>query len=188
MADIQYVNPNFIQRAAICAVASYGTIIQYYSSDEISVENVLTRYLDHFKIRVNAPKGKMFQYQQKAITKHFHQDYCGPKNMRGFDFIKIIHNSNLFGTNLYCQITASQAYLHAISQEELTLIENEIKNEEALAMILYKVNAKQFHAVIIGYDPIEEEYFYKDPEKAKIIKRNLLHSKEIWEFLIFNDN
>lgn len=186
MADIDFINQSFRQEDGICAMASYSTIIEYYSDEELKIEQVIDKYISVFQLTYFSVGKNKRKNKHKVVFTHFH-DYCRPLNKRGFDFIADLHNNNLLDTNQFCQIIANKAQLHSISEDDIAKIRTELIENEALAMILYKVDDSNFHAVTIGYDTEEQSYFYKDPEKPKIEKKDLLSEKDIWEYIIFND-
>ena len=161
MANIDLINNDFIQHGPICALASYSVIIEYYSNKDILIENVLTRFQNKFKISVFYLKGQFLKAKHNAISKDFHEVQCYPKNMRGFDFIKNIHEDDSLETKKYCQIIDSEASLVPINEDKKAKIKKEIVENGGLAMILYKVNANLYHAVIIGYDPESESISIK---------------------------
>lgn len=187
MADINYLNSSFVQQGQICAFACYGIIVEYFSDNEIKVENLLDKYIDRFQLKSFPFGNNKMRRKQNEISKHFHE-YCWSKSMRGFDFLRQIHLNDELGVKHYCNIILAKASLESISADDLLLIRNELEQNEALVMVLYKVNARNYHAVVVGFDTNSEEYFYKDPEKSKIYKDDFWKGKEITEFIIFNES
>jgi len=48
MAESNDINNDFVQKSGVCAMASYATVIEYFSNKNVKIEQVLTRYLNHF--------------------------------------------------------------------------------------------------------------------------------------------
>mgnify|MGYP000956196279 FL=1 len=187
MADIDYIDKHFKQQDNVCALASYGTVLHYFSEGEISVDNLLLRYSRRFKIKPTASTGSNLKALQKSICEHFH-GYCNPKQMRGFEYIKQLHEQDEIKTKEYCQIVAAKASLESISQADIDLIRRELENSDSLAIILYKVNETLYHAVTIGYDSVTGKYFFKDPERNSITIEDLLNNNLITEYILFRAN
>ena len=166
-------------------MASYGTVIEYFSNKNVTIEQVLTRYLNHFKINVTSKKGDFITKKHELIYDHFHNGYCFPKNLSGFDFISQLHNDNILETLDSCQIGPCKFTSDIINDDQINLIRNELLDEETLAIILYKTNINTLHAEAIGFDNERNEYFHKDPEKTRYEFGDILSTKEITEYIIF---
>ena len=108
--------------------------------------------------------------------------------MRGFEYIKQLHEQDEINTKEYCQIVATKASLESVAQSDIDLIRRELENNDSLAIILYKVNETLYHAVTIGYDSVTGKYFYKDPERNSINIEDLLNKKIITEYILFRCN
>jgi len=51
MADIDYIDTNFQQQGNVCVLASYGTVLHYFSDGELSVDNLLSKYSKKFELK-----------------------------------------------------------------------------------------------------------------------------------------
>jgi hypothetical protein len=186
MVNKDSFNKSFVQKGAICVMASYGIVIEYFSNNIFTIDHLLDNYVNEFNISCSSFSQNIQAKKHENISKHFHT-YCRENNnMRGFDFIKQLHDENKLGTNKFCRIIGFKAQLQKISDEDICLIQKELIDNEAVAIVLYKANNSNFHAVAIGFDTAKKTYFYKDPEMNKIGNGNILSRKEIWEFIIFN--
>jgi len=108
--------------------------------------------------------------------------------MRGFEFIKQLHENDELGTKQYCQIVYVKATLDPIDQTDIKLIKSELENNDSLAIILCKITDNQYHAVTIGYNAITGKYFCKDPEQKNIIIEDYLNNKVITEYIVFKNS
>jgi hypothetical protein len=187
MANIDNIDNDFQQQGNVCVLASYGTVLHYFSDGVISVENLLSKYSEKFEIKPTTSTGIDLESFQNQISDHFH-GYCRSKNMRGFEYIKQLHKNDDLKTKDICQIVVDKASLKPIEQPDIDLIRNELENNDSLAMILYNVGANKYHAVTIGYNSITSEYFCKDTGQRSIINVDLLDKKEITEYIIFKRN
>lgn len=186
MANPQLINKGFTQLSNICATASYGTVIEYFSEGKVLIEHVLGRYVDKFNVFPSSPKVYYFREKHELIYDHFH-NYCRKRNMRGFDLIKQLHNGNELQTKGYCQILDSDASLDVVTDQKLASIREKLINHNSLAIILYKVSANVYHAVTVGYDSSNKNYFYKDPNLPEYQTGDILSQKEITEYIVFSD-
>ena len=107
--------------------------------------------------------------------------------MRGFEFIKQLHEGNDLKTKDYCKIIDSKASLQIIDKQTIKSLKMILESHDALAMILYQVNENQYHAVTVGYDSINKRYFYKDPSKPTSNNDDILSQKAITEYIIFSN-
>jgi len=187
MADKNLINNNFKQQGDVCVMASYATIINYFSDNNLSIDNILERYINKLSVSYFQYAKNKQKKKQESISKHFHK-YCWDNgDIRGFEFIKQLHNNNELETNGFCNIVGFKAQLQSLSQTDIELIRRELEENDALAMVLYKVSDRKFHAVVIGFDSHYNSYFYKDPEKKQVTNGDILQNKDIWEYIIFND-
>jgi len=187
MANKDSVNKIFTQKGDVCVMASYGTVIEYFSDKSLKIDKVFDQYISHFQLHYRSVGKKGLANKHKSVADHFHA-YCIPKNMRGFNFIKQLHEDNTLGTKDYCCIIHSNAILYKISEEEINDIRQALENNNALAIVLYKIDATNAHAVTIGYDEKNNCYFIKDPVSNKIIEDDILAHKEICEYIVFKEN
>ena len=136
-------------------MASYGTVIEYFSKGKIDIEHVLSNYIEKFEIFPTPPEVYYFKKKHGIIYNHFHE-YCEPKDMRDFIFIKMLHEKNDLNTSDYCKIEDYKASLDVIDNNNKDLIRNYLINHDALAIVLYKVREGgkviegKYHAVTIG--------------------------------------
>ena len=185
MAEIDIVNSTFIQKGPICAMASYATVIEYFSDPILRIRDILERYIQFRKISYFKFGNKIVAKKHQAIYKDFH-DYCKP-DMRGFTFIEQLHRNDSLRTAKYCDIVISNALKQKVTDGEIERIRTELVENGAIAIVLYKVNQTTSHAVTIGYDENIRLYFLKDPEKATVERKDILAEKEICEYIVFND-
>jgi hypothetical protein len=187
MAYSRFLNNTFSQEGDVCALASYATIVEYFSVEAINIDDVLTNYLDYSGITLYHAKGKMIEAKHKAISKQFHK-FCRPKNLRSSKYIEQLHETNSLFTKKYCRIISCEAELSQISHKSLKSIYDEITNKDALALILYKVQDRFLHALTVGFDNDSNRYFYKDSDIPEVQFGDILQTLEIWEYLIFRDS
>jgi hypothetical protein len=186
MADLDYINKSYKQQADVCAMASYGAIIEYFSEGRINIHKVFDQYIKSQNLPNRSFGKALIIRKEEAITKHFHE-HCQPIDMRGFAFIQQLHNADSIETRDICEIKSWNALRVKITDNEIQLIRSELIDNEALAMVLYKVSDRLFHAVTIGYDSQTNEYFCKDPEKKAVFNEDILSTKNITEYIVFND-
>jgi hypothetical protein len=182
MTNKELINNSFEEHEDICVMASYCTIIEYFSNKEIKIEQLLRNYFEKYLFSITSE----FDVKKKhdLIFKNFHR-YCEEHNLRGFDYVKRLHENNELNTKKYCQIFESRASLEEIDDNCKESIRNYLTTHEALVMVLYKVTGGN-HAVIIGYDSDNKNYFYKDSTNPKYQNDDILSQKEITEYIIFS--
>jgi len=190
MADTNFINNKFQQEPGsnVCAMASYSLVIEYFSDQNLKIEQVLSKYIQYFKIYVQSKKGNYIFKKHKAVSDHFHYDYCFPKRLSGFDFISQLHNNDWLGTKKYCEIVSTKFTDILVGSDQIELIRNELTKNDSLAIILYKTDSGNLHAETIGFDEELNGYFHKDPEKSQYLWEDILSNKEITEFIIFRTN
>ena len=195
MIDIKIKNTEYTQTSDVCATASYGIIIEYFSNGKFSRNLFFEDYLKKHKLikpqeldavrKVGAKAIR--QLKEKKIYDYF-LTYCKSSNdKRGFTYIKEIHDNDEFKTNEYCKITKSKAQLEFISKAEVLELREELK-KGGLAMVLYDFPNGGSHSIIIGYDSESNKYFKRDPNYKDIIYEDFLAVNEIREYILFNEN
>jgi hypothetical protein len=182
MTNKELINNNFEEHENICVMASYGTIIEYFSNKEIKIEQLLSNYFEKYLFNITSEFSDI-KKKHDLIFKHFHI-YCKEHKLRGFDYVKRLHEKNELNTRKYCQIFESRASLEEIDDNCKESIRNYLTIYEALVMVLYKVTGGN-HAIIIGYDSDNKNYFYKDSTNPKSQNDDILSQKEITEYIIF---
>jgi hypothetical protein len=182
MTNKELINNSFEEHEDICVMASYGTIIEYFSNKEIKIEQLLSNYFEKYLFSITSE----FDIKKKhdLLFKNFHR-YCEEHNLRGFDYVKRLHENNELNTRKYCQIFESRASLEEIDDNCKESIRNYVTTREALVMVLYKVTGGN-HAVTIGYDSNDKNYFYKDSNNPKYQNDDILSQKEITEYIVFS--
>lgn len=186
MADSNYIDIGFIQRESMCVMGSYSIIINYFSDKMISINNVLMTYLENFNLNYFSGRSNVSKKRNETIVKHLHS-YCQPINMRGFDFIANMHNTNEINTKMYCSIVMKKAGLDIILQSEIEEIKAILMEKDSLAMILYKVTPTIAHAIVLGYDEEKEGFFQRDSQKSGLKFSDDVFEKEITEYIVFTD-
>lgn len=179
MADIKIINKKYTQSGSICVLASYAIVIDYFSSNDI--QKTLTNYMNYANLSDKKNKKK----NHELISNEFH-NHCIPLNKRGFDYIVELHNGNDLDTGSSCKIIDHLAQLTSINQNIINTIKETLKENETLAMILFKSGPKMSHAVVVGWDDNSESYFYRDPERKGIIKEDIFIN-DIQEYILFQN-
>jgi hypothetical protein len=181
MTNKELINNSFEEHENICVMASYGTIIEYFSNKEIKIEQVLINYFEKYLFSITSEFPDIKKHD--LIYKHFHI-YCGEHKLRGFGNVKRLHENNELNTRKYCQIFESHASLEEIDNNCKESIRNYLTINDSLVMVLYKVPEGN-HAVVIGYDSDNKNYFYKDSTNPKYQYGDIIPQKEITEYIIF---
>lgn len=192
MANLTFVNNDFAQSGSICALASYGTVIEYFSQKRIHTEQVLSNYFEKNDLFERTSGVFYFVIKHTLISEHF-DEYCKPKDLRGFDYIKQIHENNELGTRDYCRILDIKASDGLIVEEDLFRIRDVLRSQDALVMILYKSaeliqqdkTIEYYHAITIGYDITQKKYFYKDPLIPRYQIDDIMFQKAIYEYIVY---
>ena len=187
MADSDFIDKVFSQNENMCVMGSYSIIINYFSDEDISINDVLTKYKTNYNLTYLSTRSNGVKKRNKAIVKHMH-DYCQLQNMRGFDFITNMHNNDKINTKDYCSIDLNKAGLTKIQQPEIDIIKKVLSEKDSLGMVLYTVNQTTAHAIIIGYDEEKNQFFQRDSEKKGIVFSDKVFENNITEYIIFTDN
>jgi len=165
MANLEFINNEFKQSDGVCALASYRTAIEYFSKKRIICERVLTNYFERYDLFDKTSGVFYFEEKHKLIFDHFHE-YCKLKELRGLNYIKQLHENNDLLTRDYCQITDIQASKELIVEKDLFPVRDILRDQDALAMILYKSGVEKidnvikeyYHAITIGYDNTQNQF------------------------------
>jgi hypothetical protein len=186
MAELSEINSEFSQKGPICVMASYGIVLEYFSYEKIKVRDVLMRYLKYYKLNSHKFETKNKSAKQhNEITKHFHE-YCVPKNLRGFEFIVELHNNDKLGITKYCNIEKSNALQETIPVKEVDFVKSYLKdNDDSLAMVIYPIDQRTMHTVVVGFDYNEQKFFVKDPEKTLPFYNDIFDNIQVYEYIIF---
>lgn len=185
MAQKKYFNQNYTQSEDVCAMASYGLVIEYYSKGEVTIAEVLDKYDNKFQLEYfNIAKHKQ-RNKEKAISDHFHM-VCKPMDKRGFQYIKELHEDNVLGTAKYCKIVSSEALKTKITDDELENVRREIIENNSLVMLLYRVRDEIHHAVVLGRNEEEQAYLIRDPARAQLEASSAFLKSEITEYIVFS--
>jgi hypothetical protein len=191
--DFKYLNKEYTQIGNVCATASYGIIVEYFSQSKYPLTKFFTEYLNRhnlndFKKIAEIAKGGskvVRKFREDKIDEHFH-NYCRTNDdKRGFEYIVELHNENFFQTNSYCEVIRYNAKKILLDKDEIQSLREELK-KGGLAMVLYQVTAGLLHSVVVGYDVQRGDYFMRDPNKNEIIYEDILLTKEITEYILFN--
>lgn len=195
MAEIELINNEFVQFGDVCALASYGTVIEYFSKKIVRVEQVLSNYFEKYNLYDKTSEDFYFKEKHKLISEHFHKS-CEKKKIHGFKYIKQLHENNDLETGDYCKILDIQTEGELIVEKDLFNIRDILRDQDALTMVLYYVGEemiqnvlkKYYHAITIGYDTNQRKYFYKDPSKSGYEVDDILFQKAIYEYIVFTIN
>lgn len=184
MADIKKIDKRFSQEGPCCVVASYSIIQNYFSDNNLSVDEIIFEYCDFAQIDKGMAKKEREQKIQDA-----YQDYCEPKNMRGFDYIRtIIHESDKLHTKSISHIVESRAGLNKIDDSDVDKLKEKLKKGDRLAMVLYYIpvgEAHLGHAVVVGWDSSQQSFFVKDPNDKMAKPNDILSRETIFEYILF---
>jgi hypothetical protein len=192
MANIEFINKSFAQDNGICALASYGIVIEYFSKGKINCEQVLTNYFEKHNLYDKTTGDFYFKEKHKLIYEDFHK-VCRRKKINGFTYISQLHKNNDLETSDYCKIIDVQTPGTLIVEKDLFPIREILKDSDSLVMVLYKSgeetidNAKNvyFHAITIGYDNTQNKFFYKDPMIPMYQMEDIIFQKDIYEYIVF---
>lgn len=180
MANKENIDHFFNQNGPACVMVSYGIIINYFSSNKLSVDDVLGYFASYSGINSALTKLE----REQAISDAYH-GFCQPINMLGFDYICDIHNK--LNTSSFCSIIKKRAELSDVPSDEVLLLKEELKIGNRLAMVLYLVSNNNAHAVVIGWDNSSCNYFLKDPNEAIPTSIDLLDTHNIREYILFDN-
>jgi hypothetical protein len=192
MANLEFMNKKFVQDGNICALASYGIVIEYFSKGKMDCEHVLGNYFEKYNLYDKTTGVFYFKEKHKLIYEQFHE-VCRRKKINGFTYISQLHDKNDLQTSDYCQIIDIQAPGTLIVEKDLFPIREILKDQDALLMVLYKSGEETinnvtnvfFHAIIIGYDNTQNKFFYKDPSIPMYQMEDIIFQKAIYEFIVF---
>lgn len=181
MANFNNIDNLFTQEGPACVLVSYSAIINYFSNNALSIDEVLDKYSRWAGIDDSLSKVD----KEKAVSDHYH-DYCRPKGIRGFDYLAdIIHNNNNIDTQQYCKIVTRNASIDPISEVEKLKLRDDLKMSDRLAMVLSPVQYQEMHAIVLGWDEVEKSYFVKDPNIARASREDILPKTKIYEYILF---
>lgn len=181
MANFNNIDNLFTQEGPACVLVSYSAIINYFSNNELSVDEVLDKYSRWAGIDDSLPKA----VKEQAVSYHYH-NYCIPKDIRGFDYLAdIIHNNNNIYTQQYCKIVTRNALIDPIPDDEKLKLRDDLKIRDRLAMVLSPVQYQEMHAIVLGWDEVMQSYFVKDPNTAVPFYEDILPKTKIYEYILF---
>jgi hypothetical protein len=122
--------------------------------------------------------------REEAISDHYHK-YCREKDMRGFDYIRMLHESDNLRTKSLCRVIDSYANANTpVNSEIAASIKDKLKEGDRLLMILYPLG-EEFHAIVIGWD---NDFFVKDPNRERVYTDSDVFNqteRPIYEYLLF---
>lgn len=195
MIKVENIDVEYKQHGNICMFACYSLIIDYYSNKNISYKEIFSSVIGLFpgldlKIKKAFPKTPAPQRRKRKedlISDEYHE-YCRNNgDIRGFDYITNLHNTNALGTQNYCRVLMNNAIKNGyISQSAKLNLRDNLKNIGGLAMVLFPTNPN-WHAIVIGFDTDKNSYFQKDPNFKRIDYVDFLQSKDISEYIWFSD-
>ena len=189
--NLNYINAEYQQLGNVCATASYGIIVEYFSNKKYSVNLFLNNYIKKFKVNLKdqpsiSKQGqkKLREYRESQLSEHFHKECKENGDKRGFEFIVEFHNNNSFNTLEYCKIKKYKAQLIAIDRREILELRDELKSG-SLAMVLYPIREGNLHSIVVGYDPKNQKYFKREPNDKEIKFEDFLSTNVLTEYILF---
>lgn len=195
MANLEFINNNYTQFGDVCALVCYGTVIEYFSQKKIHTEHVLTNYFEMYDLYDQTSEVFYFLKKHKLISDHFHQT-SKLQEIKGSTYIKQLHEDDDLGTRDNCKIADIKASPDLIVEKDLFPIRDTLREKDALVMILYKARKEiiddvleaYYHAIIIGYDGNQKEFFTKDPNNPRYQIEDIMFQKAIYEYIVFIKN
>lgn len=191
--ELKYINTEYQQTGNVCVTASYGIVVEYFSKSKFTVNKFLNDYLSKYKVDLKnqsiiAKQGqrKLIGYRENQLSAHFHKICRENGDKRGFEFIKEIHNEDIFNTLQFCSIVSSKAQKEYIEQLEVDLLREALK-KGGLAMVLYKVSENSLHSVIVGFDKENQLFFVRDPAQKGVKYEEVLSIHRITEYILFGE-
>ncbi len=196
MIKVDKIDVNYVQQGGVCVWASYSIIIDYYSNKFINHTQIFSRFIDHLRPEFDSlitntlatgPVGQMERTKENLITDIYQKHCVNNGDIRGFDYITDLHNTNILGTKEYCVVKGNKAVkTGSIPQSEKMGLRDDLKNIGGLAMVLYP-EYRDWHSIVVGYDSGKNNYFKRDPNKNKICNDDFLLKENICEYIWFSD-
>lgn len=184
MANITRIDCNFTQTGPCCVISSYCIIQSYFSKDSSSVDDIMKQYCRY----ANIPDSLSKKEREFAINRAYHK-YCQPNDMRGFDYIRILHERNSINTRNISRIIKSWADKNMpIATPEISELQNSLKEGDRLLLVLYPHSLSEniWHAIIIGWEIEKKSFFIRDPEEARTYENNdIFNQIAIYEYILF---
>ena len=195
MIKVENIDLDYVQQGGVCVWASYSIIIDYYSNKKINHTQIYSRFIDHLRKEFDslitntlatAPVGQMDKTMENLITDIYQKHCVYNGDIRGFDYITNLHNTNVLGTKEYCVVKENKAVENGFIQtsERIKLRDN-LKNIGGLAMVLYRVYP-DWHSIVVGFDIDKNRYFKRDPNYNEIMDIDF-DSHEICEYIWFSN-
>lgn len=166
MIEVKNIDVTYQQAGNICMFASYGIIINYFSKKAITFDQIYLNVIDQFpglkheieSMLTKSPSSDIRVVSEDIISTKYHI-HCRNVDIRGFDYIKSLHDTNALGTKQFCLVKESNAVYPGFIQlsERMSLRDNLMKIG-GLAMVLFPVGPN-WHAIVIGFDTINNSYF-----------------------------
>jgi len=192
MQYVKYIEKDFEQNGPVCVLASYANVIVAFSQGRYTVKDILSKYNDFYKIVSNSEKIELSKKGAKIFRTVFQEKignafnkYCTDNGgLRGYDFIKYIHDNNLLNTNSHCKIIDYKAQTTPIPLSDLNTLKTKLSTLDCLCIVTYPSGNANCHSVLTGYDPTNS-LFVKDSEKNDFDSRDFLSTPIITEYILF---
>lgn len=189
--NFKFLNKKYLQTGGICLMASYGIILEYFSSGKYKIEKLLIDYNNKFN-----PSQEMLIWSlsnracykttsdlEDLICAHFHYECIELRKITGSQYIKELHSSDVLNQLQYCRVSDIAYSPSGIEKNTLTKLSEELKFG-GLAMVLYAVEDR-FHSIVIGYNEVENKYFKRDPQSTNNEYEEFFEKNKITEYLLF---
>ena len=189
MIQTEKINIVYQQAGDICVLASYGIIMDYFSNKSVSIDAVYNCFVNQFpELSEYVKKRKAHHFRkdiENQIANKYH-DYCmNNGDIRGFNYIARLHNSNLFKTRSFCVIIGNDAVKEGfISISERQKLRENLKLKGGLAMVLFPAPVG-WHTIVVGFAS-NQGYFLRDPNDNQITNSDFLAHHEISEYIWFS--
>lgn len=177
MANIKKINSGFTQIGPCCIVSSYSIVLSYYSETE-SVDDIINEYCRFRGINVGSKNER-----ENSIARDY-GEYCARNDMRGLEYIREIHINPGWEKNGSCLILQSKAQIDALPEGDVRDVFNELKKGDRLMMVVYQVNQRNCHCIVVGWDSEKLKYFIRDPNAEQYEYKDI-ESQPINEFILF---
>jgi len=197
MIKVENIDVDYKQHGNICMFASYSIIINYYSDKDLNQDNIFSKVIGLFpgflnqinKVLATTPKEQRKSKRENLISGKYHKHCQANGDIRGFDYITSLHNTNALGTKDYCIVLKNNAIdikVGFIPLAERLDLRDKLKIVGGLAMILFPENSN-LHSIVVGFDFKKDSYFKRDPNYKEIFHDDFLQSNDICEYIWFSD-
>ncbi len=194
MIEAKKINTSYQQAGNICMFASYSIIINYFSKNIITHKDIYPKVIKQFpgfskkiKTQLTTTHGNDRQKVVEDMISEKYHEYCRSNgDIRGFNYIANLHDTDALATKNYCKIKGKDAIKFGhIPENDRDQLRDNLKMEGGLAMVLFPVSPNS-HAVVIGFDT-NDGYFIRDPNCNQIEFIDFLNTNDITEYIWFSN-